>query len=190
MLAVGSVLFWILIGIVGVLLFVAVEYERAGWATISVVATLALLAWLGNFSLRAIIKGNPLMAFAFLAAYIIIGFVWSFGKWYFYVRNMRAQYDEAKKEGLRIISYYNKPDINKNKARALTWAIYWPWSMVWTLINDPIKNLFKYFFRRLQAVYQKIADKAYGEVELPEDDGTQHFPPLKKGEEILPPEEK
>jgi len=59
------------------------------------------------------------------------------------------------------MSLNRKPEAKKFKRRIMIWMVHWPWSCIWTIINDPIKKLFKYIFRKLQAFYQRIADKAY-----------------------------
>ncbi len=43
--------------------------------------------------------------------------------------------------------------------------LYWQWSLVWTIIDDPVKRLFELIYRELRAVYQKIADNAYADVD-------------------------
>ncbi|MBU1179759.1 hypothetical protein KJ885_02345 [Patescibacteria group bacterium] len=222
MLAVGGVLFWILLSVVCLLLIVAVEFERPGWATVSVIATFLLLGFFGDFNVWLAVKGNPLIALGFFFAYVVVGVLWSFGKWWFFVRNKRDEYEECKARFLRdkgientsvvpdnlkkewsqqfgryaTRDYYGgKPKARENKARILTWMIYWPWSMFWTLINDPIKRFFKFIYERLQKVYQKIADSVYKGVEddflppgAPLDDELP-FSPLERGEEIPLPDD-
>lgn len=179
LLAVGGVLFWILVAIVCIWLFVAVEYEKWGWATISVIATFALLGWLGDFSIWNVAVNHPLLAVACAGGYVLLGIGWSFGKWYFFVLNMRDKHLEAVARLKGLLAHrgkafardvnrrtgYEKPVAKEHKGRILTWMIYWPWSLVWTILNDPIKKFFKYIFRKLQATYQRIADRAYAGVE-------------------------
>lgn len=200
MLAVGGLLFWILIIIVGLVLFVVVANERPGWATISVVATLLLLAWLGDFNLWTVITHNPLWAVALFFAYVALGVGWSFWKWWFFVTDKRDKFLELKAEYERVTKdgrsktetitsdeynrlYYSldhlcremelskKPRAKDNKARILTWTIWWPWSFIWTLVDDPLKKFFKYIYKKLQATYQKIADSIYKGVD-------ENIPPL------------
>lgn len=194
MLAVGGVLFWILVSVMAIVLFIVVANEKPGWATVSVVATLALLAWLGNFNLWTVITHQPWWALVFFAAYVVLGVDWSFWKWWFFVTDkkekfveLRAEYEKMAKDGPKaetggfrsthdyFINRLNdlrcgmelnkKPRARDNKARILTWTIYWPWSFVWTIIDDPLKKFFKYIYKKLQAVYQKISDRIYAGVD-------------------------
>lgn len=186
MLAVGGVLFWIFVSIVALVLFIVVANEKPGWATIYVVVTLVLLAWLGDFNLWKVVTHEPWWAVALFAAYVVLGVSWSFWKWWFFVTDKRDKFLELKNRYEKVVkddkpeSEYchldydcslnhlrremelnKKPRARDNKARILTWTIYWPWSFVWTIIDDPLKKLFKYIYKKLQAVYQKIADKVY-----------------------------
>ncbi len=221
MLAVGGILFWIFVSIIALVLFIVVANEKPGWATISVIATLLLLAWLGDFNLWTVITHNPLWAVALFFAYVALGVGWSFWKWWFFVTDKRdkfvelkAEYERAVKkrkerEEVEVIEHrycYNddthlnrlrcemelnkKPGARDNKARILTWTIWWPWSFIWTLVDDPLKKFFKYIYKKLQATYQKIADKIYAGVDEtipPFPPEKPDVPPLDKGDNLPPP---
>lgn len=187
-LALGTIGFWILVGIVSLLLIAAVEYEKPGWATFSLIVTFTLLWLLGDVNIVALALSNPLLAAGVVAGYFVVGAMWSVGKWWFFVRRSLETYHEARAEFLRrngIVSFYAsdpipeglrgkwqkwlngrtlesfKPHIKDNKGRILTWMVYWPWSMFWTILNDPVKRMFKFIYRQLRAVYQRITDSAF-----------------------------
>lgn len=194
LLAFGSVGFLSLVGIVMVLLLVAVEYEKPALATISLVATAFALAYWGDFNLLTAIKAHPLEALAGLAGYFVAGGLWSIGKWWFFVRNLRDKYDELKANffqwanlnltgkdrvpeasraefkdyALRNSTHgrvWERPMVRQNKSRIMTWMMYWPWSLTWTIISDPVKRMFKAMFRWLLTVYEGIANRMYRGVE-------------------------
>lgn len=71
---------------------------------------------------------------------------------------------EVEAEGRKIQERLT-PRVRNNKRRILTWMVYWPWSMFWTVLNDPVKRLFKYIYAKMKAVYQKIVDRAFKGVE-------------------------
>jgi len=54
-----------------------------------------------------------------------------------------------------------KPKATKNKRRIVAWMAYWPFSMVGTIINDPVRRLFKFLFNTFKALYQNIADHVF-----------------------------
>lgn len=52
-----------------------------------------------------------------------------------------------------------KPRAAKNKARITSWGAFWPFSMVGTIINDPIRRLWNFLWGQLKALYQRMADR-------------------------------
>ena len=202
--------FWLLVGVVCIVLIIAVEYESPFWATASLVVT-GLLLWLfGNVNVFALAVAYPLWAFLGVLGYFAAGTLWSVGKWYFFVSARREEYNEKKAEFLkahglpengpipeelkldwwhcngsgwgrgrardvmvsgmsakdveaegRKIQERLTPRVRDNKRRILTWMAYWPWSMFWTVLNDPVKRLFKYIYAKMKAVYQKIVDRVF-----------------------------
>lgn len=182
--ALGTIGFWILICVVCGLLIAAVEYEKPGWATVSLAATFGLLAWLGDFNLLTASRAHPVLAACCIGGYVVLGTAYSFVKWWRFLRGMRAKYLDTKaafleRNGIQgttipdnLLQEWSRnsmglgtaPKARDHKARILTWMIYWPWSGIWTLINDPVKKLFKAIYAELQAQYQKIADKVFADV--------------------------
>lgn len=211
-LAVGAIGFWILVAVVFILLLIEIEYERPGLATLTFIVFFLALWLFGDFNIIETVLSAPLLSLACAAGYVVVGFGWSFGKWIFFCWSHARKYNEAKAkflkkhgvEGDRIPdnllrdwqrrspgAHYNgysesnnpTPKAGKNKGRILTWAIYWPWSALWTLINDPVKRLFKEIFHQLKAAYQRIADSAFKGV----DDDFRKAPP--EDGEVAPAED-
>ena len=56
------------------------------------------------------------------------------------------------------------PQWHTHKALLMQWVTYWPWSLVWTVINDPIRRFVRFIVRQLQQVYQHITDVLYADV--------------------------
>jgi hypothetical protein len=203
---IGTVWFWLLLIAEFVLLLLFVELERPGFATVSLVATFSLLAFFGNFNLIAAVKAHPIDAAIGLGIYFVGGTLWSFGKWFFFVRksretfdDLKAQFDKTyqKKYSIKVfndeshvhetVEYdiadrdgfgYKKaivhfvlqkggrsalkpPRASENKHRILLWMAYWPTSMLWTIINDPVKRVFKEIFRQVRGWYDAIAKQLY-----------------------------
>lgn len=52
--------------------------------------------------------------------------------------------------------------VEDNKGRIVSWMTYWPWSMVWTLLNDPIRKLMQHIFYAMRGMLKKIAAKTFG----------------------------
>ena len=68
-----------------------------------------------------------------------------------------------------IYNFEYKPRPNKHKARILTWMTYWPFSFIWTMLNDPIKRLMKAIYYKIAGFLTRISDRIFAgaeEVEL------------------------
>lgn len=150
--------------------------------------TFGTLALFGNFNIFYEIQTHPIISVICFFSYFVVGTLWSFGKWWFYVRrcveNFReerkkfydahkdlpdctaissAEIDNKWKQRLRSYSHLKKPSVRENKRRILTWMMYWPFSAIWTIINDPITRLFKSIFKNLKFIYQGIVDRAFAD---------------------------
>ena len=188
---VGGWWFFALCGLAVVLLFLAVETDSPFWAALTLGGYFAALALLGDFNVLDWLQAHPWKALTYAGAFFGIGTVWSVAKWWFYVRERRDDYNQKK---LKFIKRHNlglkvtdaipedklleydgwigsmrigvaRPDPSAHKSRIMTWMVYWPWSMLWTLINDPIKKLFKAIYARIEGVYERISDRLFGDVD-------------------------
>lgn len=54
------------------------------------------------------------------------------------------------------------PSPGKNKARITGWMLYWPWSAFWTLLNDPIKRLYRFIFQALTKMMTAMSEAVFG----------------------------
>ena len=193
---VGGLYFWVLIAFWAIALIALVENERWGSATlVSIVVFFALARW-GDFNILIALRDRPLIGFGAIAGYLITGVLWSFGKWWFFVKDRRNKYEEVKarfleKRGSKeaviphelkaewtkyllegrdshqryTYAFATAPSAREHKSRITTWMAFWPWSLVWTLINDPLRKLFEHIYQHIQRLYQSIADRLYAGVE-------------------------
>jgi hypothetical protein len=63
------------------------------------------------------------------------------------------------------ISFEFKPDPRHHKGQILMWMTYWPWSFVWTMINDPIKKAFKAIYYRIVDSLKSISESSFKDAE-------------------------
>lgn len=197
--ALGTLGFWVLVAAVSVLLMVCVAYEKPVFASLMLIATFLLLGWLGDFNAIAAAKAHPLVAALAVAGYFVAGTAWAFGKWWFFLKSGRAEYDESRRDFLKAngldpagripdhllrawsdrahqgrLGWLDRsadggrivaPKARDHKGRIMIWMTYWPWSFVWTMIDDPIKKIFKAIYRSLQATFQKMSDRVFAGVD-------------------------
>jgi hypothetical protein len=57
------------------------------------------------------------------------------------------------------------PHPKDHKARIMRWMGHWPWSMLWTLINDPFRRICKMLYKRMTVILVDIAQEAFAGVE-------------------------
>jgi hypothetical protein len=105
---------------------------------------------------------NTGVILSYVGIYISIGIVWSFVKWYFFLLKKRDRLKEllVYSPDMRI----SIPSAAEYKGRIISWMTYWPFSGVWTIINDPIKRLFKYIYGRFNNLYQAMSNNMFSEL--------------------------
>jgi hypothetical protein len=60
-----------------------------------------------------------------------------------------------------------RPRARQNKSRIVSWMAFWPFSLVGTLLNDPVRRLFTWLFQAFSSLYQRMADYVFrNDVEL------------------------
>jgi hypothetical protein len=177
---VGSMWFWVLLAVEFLILLVLTETERPGWSFLSLLALGVLFKYFGDFDPFAWVVHNPVALLWYFAAYLVAGTIWSVIKWFFYVYRQKEKYIEAKSRYLnhRHLSlkdwedswdrnaYKNSkggivPLVGDNKGRIMMWMGYWPFSAVWTLIDEPVKKAFRMIYNRIHDTLQDISNNAF-----------------------------
>jgi prepilin signal peptidase PulO-like enzyme (type II secretory pathway) len=178
----GTAWFYGLMALACVLLFTALDHDSGVGATATLLSVATLEQLFGDVKVFTYIRENPLLAVGFLAVYFLAGTLWSIGKWWFYVREERSKYDTEKAHFLRRAGVDgdviptsmkkewadeapDRPSAKTSKAKIMQWMSFWPWSMVWTLVNDPIKKAFKAIFTGIQSLLTKIVNSVYKDTE-------------------------
>lgn len=163
-------LFWFLIVIIGCFVIWSIEKDSWGGATASTLIG-AMLLWYfsGMPNPFPLLYDHWQTYVAFVVLYIVIGAVWGVAKWWFFLQNAADEY-EARRGPLQaewngfsedrksrqpyvawLQTYYGfPPSIAKHKGDFTTWMVWWPFSAIWTLLNDPLKRLYR-------AIYQYLA---------------------------------
>lgn len=127
--AFGTLWFWVLLAALTILMIGLTENEKGLWATVSIVGTLLLLQWLGDIKVFTFTRDNLLWAVLYFAGYVLIGTAWTVCKWWFYVRNERARYDELKAGYVKnhLGDARSKTDPGQDKER---WKEMLKWSRI------------------------------------------------------------
>lgn len=157
---VGTLWFWILLIVASIFIISYSELSDSNSTGFIVLAvTLILLYFGGNAatfkSIGNYMVTNPNEVLLWVLGYFIAGTLWSFVKWYFYLIEQKERIINRE----HSFQYYKERfEVKENKERILNWMIYWPLSGLWTLINQPVRKLFKAIFHRIEGTYQKMSD--------------------------------
>ena len=190
---VGSLWFWVLIAAEILVVLILLEWDRGTVATLTFVATLLLLQFLGDVNIFGYVVENPTTVIVGAVAYFALGTGWAIARWWFYVREQRAWYDELRsaflrfhhleadsampeelqqqwqncvglaKRGHRQLSV--RPLAARHKSDILRWMSYWPWSCFWTVLKDPVRETFLAIYQQIAEYLQQISDRAFKGVE-------------------------
>jgi hypothetical protein len=58
-----------------------------------------------------------------------------------------------------------KPMVRDNKTRCISWMAYWPASMAWTLVDDPVRRAFVALYDSIGGSLQHISDRRFAGIE-------------------------
>lgn len=85
-----------------------------------------------------------------LGLYLLIGLAWCFIRWYFYTRksarNVIMNINGNEWEDFNYLRAHELKnfEIKYNLGRLVNWGLYWPFSVLWTLLTDPLKELYEW----------------------------------------------
>jgi hypothetical protein len=65
----------------------------------------------------------------------------------------------TKNRGLKL------PTVHGSKGRIVTWMAYWPWSAIWTFVNDPVRRFFNWAYGRVSGILQRISDRVFKDID-------------------------
>jgi hypothetical protein len=163
--AIGTVIFCLII-------MALVEYNRPFWATTLMIVTISGLVFVTKYPLWDEIRANPLLLVYWTIGYLLIGAGWSLFKWWRYVdrtvkRWSKSDYSGHKRnlEMIRsadsdsTVQLPSEIDPGNNKDRFFGWTLYWPFSGIWTLLDDPLRAAFEFMYEQFGQIYTKIAQR-------------------------------
>lgn len=152
----GSFMFWILtLSCFLILSFLVENDSDANGSTILCIGSyLAIIHWFGDASVFSWISSDPMRIVKYAVGYISLGVVWSFVRLYFKLKMLAAKKNND--PNVRI------PQFSEFKSRIVGWMTYWPASMVGVLLNDIVRNTFKFIVEYLSGSYKAVYNSALG----------------------------
>jgi hypothetical protein len=108
---------------------------------------------------------HPLLSLAYGAGYFLSGALWSVIKWYFEetarVRTRRLEWELAPRGTWEQYRDKYRTTVSGYRTEFMAWVAFWPFSLVYTLLNDPFRRLCRRIVDELTGVYQRITDYAW-----------------------------
>lgn len=181
-------------GLPFIVLTALVEAEWFGFATLSLIVSLAISTWLNHIPIVSLLKEHAVSFLEGAVAYVVLGVVWSFLRWFLLNLAFRFEFKQAKENfiarlnlpkgsnvpedqmnafkselGYKKVSGYplsTKPLASKSKSRIVGWGAFWPCSVIGYVLNDPVRRLFNALFELLKGSYQRITDALLNDPEL------------------------
>ena len=139
----GGVTFWLLVALTTVFIITGLELKEKFWFS----AVLCGVLFAGLFRYISAIELTTLCTFGL--TYIVIGILWSFIQWHFYLKECLVR----AKQKLRL--YDSESDPAQHKAVISAWVFYWPWSLVWR----GSRQLFLTILDLFSGVYERMSSK-------------------------------
>ena len=186
--AVGGIAFYALLAFFVVALLTSVNYDSGWWSTFITVGFFIALYFAIGFNVVTWTWVHPLLALQYVVEFLVCGVVWACVKMYFHALAMRDIARQVKVQflneyGLTTITEDKKarfitevkrhpkytdsfypPRVLDHKADWLMWATYWPFSLVWTLIDQPLKKLWRLIYSYIGNLMQTIVNKMFEKV--------------------------
>ena len=168
--AAGTFWFWLLLIISFILISLAVEFDHGIKAFLVLFGTLLVFHFANDSHVFRWIAENPGHLIAYLLGYFAIGTFWTYVKWYFFVLKKKEeaekQLDDLKTSNLNLYNDQKKwiqkaPEVKVYKRKIIRWMAYWPFSAAWTILNDPLKRIFEWIFKRISTSLQTMSNKMF-----------------------------
>jgi len=158
----------ILIIITTILLIISIENNNNWWLCFLTLSVGSYIWFSNNFhNIFNFIQHNVLKTTIYFLTYIIIGIIWSFIKWLLYLIDCRTEWKnfwEIRKTQQHFNPEFHKPPIPKVSERLdfiISWILYWPFSLIGTLLNNIFRKAITYIIKKIDGIYKLIAMKIY-----------------------------
>ena len=116
-------------------------------------------------SLVEAVKQNPQIIFFIVLGYLLLGSIWAVFKWYLRIVAFKQDLNGAK-----IAEIPTKMKASWNKGTIIAWMSWWPFSIFWFILNDPLRRLFQWAYSRIGGTLDKITSSVLKDSIMEKDD--------------------
>lgn len=89
--------------------------------------------------------------------YLVLGIIWSFFHWYFYIRKTVDKFNRANESG-RHREKFEAPDMYEQVGRIVAWIFYWPFDIPPTFLLEPMRRFGLWCVDSLSGIYNGITN--------------------------------
>jgi len=183
----GGIWWWLLTALFVVTLIWEISGDRAVASFFTLGLYVAIIHFFGNATLFSTVASNPAILYIGIPVYFLSGTIWAFVKWFLYVRRDVGEYKKNRLAFLERNGIKNPtidmmvpdplkiswakgyktaiPQVRHYKGEILTWMTLWPFSFVWTIIDEP----WRYIYDTVANTLQRISNSIYREVGYDDD---------------------
>jgi hypothetical protein len=187
--ALYSIFWWIVTAVAVYWLFWGIEHDGFLVVSSCVILYILFLNFMSQLNFLSLgtlrwIQENPLLSIGIVVLYFVVGVVWSFVKWWLYikefveriidvdklketVKDKKKELVDSKdydKEKVRGLINKKKPHVKDYKGRIAGWISYWPISFIWSILNDFIKRMVRQLVDYLGDYYQGITNRIFNKL--------------------------
>jgi hypothetical protein len=187
--AVGAFGFYLLLFLLFVLITAFEENDKDISALITLIAGFAFCQWVCHLQVFHWIGHHILGTIGYVLLYFAFGGLWGLFKWVLFLRTRLEDYKRVKegfsawkeaspawkgKEYTALKDFLQErgatgmmkpPQVRDYKGKVTHWMTYWPFSLIWFLIHDPITRFFKTLFNFMSGTFQSISNRMFASVE-------------------------
>lgn len=110
----------------------------------------------GVFNVLLAVFSNPVTTVLSVLTYFVAGTLWTLTKFKLFVRRKRIEINAAIDEGAYDGRYGNSLEsaikhlsVQANRYSIMRWAIWWPFSLLWTIIRDVVRDIFDWILTEI-----------------------------------------
>jgi hypothetical protein len=150
------------------------EYDggaNVGFSTTLLLAVLILLQVFTYVKPFTFMLGNWITSASIMAGYFVAGALYVWVKWYSYyttairlINEYREKYSHVTlNDAAYAVGYRNSVPfkVSDHKAMIFSWILYWPLSITWTLLNDPVRRFVNFIYNSIASSLQRMSDSAF-----------------------------
>ena len=174
--------------LVGMLVMAALVENNRPIASAVALAIWGVVLYLLGFNVIEWVTTHSKAIVVIVLVYFAFMPVWMFVKWIFYAMKMKQALIDFRETQNEIVkpppesfvanessrsketleenwkrTHLYPPKVSEHKSNLMTWGIYWPFSLLATLVDEPVRRFFNTVFNAMKGVLQKASDKITAE---------------------------